>query len=172
MSFRNLLELVPEVREAVYDFYASRYASCLRLLEGLKKSLQYDLYLHRHVEALCRQIRERALVQYTIPFTSVVMQNMATAFNTNVESLEKEIASLIAKGQINARVDSHNKILYGRHANQRNLTLQQVEKAGDEYEHNSEAILLRASLLQYNLVQQASHGGKPGAFMKHRGEMD
>ena len=153
VSFRNLLELVPEVREVVYDFYASRYASCLRMLEGLKKYLEYDMYLHRHINELCKQIREKAIIQYTIPFTSVVLKNMAVAFNTNVDGLEKEIAALIAKGHIQARVDSHNKILYGRHANQRNNTFQRVVGTGNDYERDSKAILLRATLLQHNLQQ-------------------
>ena len=155
VSFRNLLELVPEVREMMYDFYASRYASCLRMLEGQKKYLEYDMHLYKHIEVLCNQIREKAIVQYTIPFTSVVLTNMAVAFNTDVDSLEKEIARLIAKGQIHARVDSHNKILYGRHANQRNSTFQRVVKTGNDYQRDCRAILLRADLLKFGLVQQA-----------------
>mmetsp|Transcript_2399 Transcript_2399/g.3835 ORF Transcript_2399/g.3835 Transcript_2399/m.3835 type:complete len:439 (-) Transcript_2399:52-1368(-) len=148
VSFRNLLELVPEVREVVYDFYASKYASCLRMLEGLKKYLEYDLYLHKHIEELCSQIREKAIVQYTIPFTSVVLQNMALAFNSDVDSLEQEIASLIAKGQIHARVDSYAKILNKRHANHNTSN---VVQTGKEYERHAKAILLRAKLLQANI---------------------
>jgi COP9 signalosome complex subunit 1 len=168
VSFRNLLELVPEVREVMYDFYASRYASCLRMLEGQKKYLEYDMYLYKHIEVLCNQIREKAIVQYTIPFTSVVLTNMAVAFNTDVDGLEKEIATLIAKGQIHARVDSHNKILYGRHANQRNNTFQRVVKTGNDYQRDSRAILLRADLLKFNLVQQA--GKSKTADMRGGGE--
>ena len=35
-SFRSFVELVPQVRELVSDFYASRYASCLAYLEKLR----------------------------------------------------------------------------------------------------------------------------------------
>lgn len=35
---------------------------------------------------------------------------MAEAFNTNVGDLENELMQLILDGQINARIDSHNKV--------------------------------------------------------------
>lgn len=154
VSFRNLLELVPQVREVVNDFYASRYASCLRMLDGLRTHLEYDLYLHKHIKELTMQIREKAIVQYTIPFTSVVLENMARAFNTDVDALEKEIANLIANGQIHARVDSHNKLLYSRGINQRSSTFQRVVKAGKDCLRDSQAILLRARLLESGLISK------------------
>ena len=238
VSFRNLLELVPEVREAVNDFYTSKYASCLLALESLKGDLQYDIHLHTHVGALCHQIREKALIQYTIPFTTVILDSMSkggstkhatqahhitshhitparppththtrlrecgltrrpsfphlplpftlsfpfthtthlshsysprhpppfsfdisfvcarSAFNTDVVSLERELASLIGAKQISARIDSHNKILYSCQANQRNMTYKHIMKVGEEYQHESRALLLRANLLQHRFVQK------------------
>ena len=38
------------------------------------------------------------------------MHKMAEAFNTNVKDLEDELMQLILEGQINARIDSHNKV--------------------------------------------------------------
>jgi len=35
-AFKNFLELVPQVRELINDFYGSRYASCLNYLQQLK----------------------------------------------------------------------------------------------------------------------------------------
>ena len=137
----------------MYDFYASRYTNCLKLLDALRAYLAFDLHLHSHIGELCRCIREKAIVQYTIPFTSVVLRNMAAAFNTQVDALEREIADLIAKGHISARVDSHNKILYSRGTDHRSATFAKVEKAGRDYLRDSENILLRARLLEHNLVQ-------------------
>lgn len=39
------------------------------------------------------------------------MKRMAQTFNTNVNDLEKELATLIADKQIKARIDSHNKVI-------------------------------------------------------------
>mmetsp|Transcript_3835 Transcript_3835/g.7926 ORF Transcript_3835/g.7926 Transcript_3835/m.7926 type:complete len:420 (-) Transcript_3835:301-1560(-) len=152
--FRNFLELVPEVRELIHDFYASRYASCLSYLDNLRTSLALDIHLHDHVERLYEQIRHKALIQYTTPFISVNLSTMAQAFNTTVLGIEKELAALIMDNQIQARIDSHNKILYARHADQRNATFQKTLATGEAYVRETHAMLLRASLLQHDFMSK------------------
>ncbi|KAG8391772.1 hypothetical protein BUALT_Bualt01G0221700 [Buddleja alternifolia] len=153
INFRNFLELVPEMRELINDFYTSHYASCLEYLRNLKTNLLLDIHLHDHVETLYEQIRNKALIQYTLPFVSVDLHMMANAFNTNVTGLEKELEALITNDQIQARIDSHNKILYARHADQRNGTFQRVLQTGNEFDREVRAMLLRANLIKhdYNL---------------------
>ncbi len=46
------------------------------------------------------------------------MYNMAQAFSTTVPELQKELTELIMKKDIKARIDSHNKIVYARQADQ------------------------------------------------------
>lgn len=41
---------------------------------------------------------------------SADMRRMAEAFNTSVAALEDELMQLILDGQIQARIDSHNKV--------------------------------------------------------------
>ena len=49
-------------------------------------------------------------LQYFSPYSSVVLQRMATAFNTTIASLEDELTQLILDGQISARIDSNAKV--------------------------------------------------------------
>uniref|UniRef100_A0ACD5TT40 Uncharacterized protein n=1 Tax=Avena sativa TaxID=4498 RepID=A0ACD5TT40_AVESA len=153
-SFRNFLELVPEVRELVNDFYSSRYGSCLQHLEKLKPNFLLDIYLHEHVESLYKDIRHKAIIQYTLPFISVDLNTMADAFKTPVAMLEKELAALITENKIKARIDSHNKILYARHADQRNATFQRALQTGSEFERDVKAMLLRANLMKHDFNQK------------------
>ncbi|KAJ4777339.1 COP9 signalosome complex subunit 1 [Rhynchospora pubera] len=155
VGFRNFLELVPEVRELINDFYASRYASCLEYLEKLKANLLLDIHLHEHVEALYTEIRHKAIIQYTVPFISVDLHNMADAFKTSVGGLEKELEALITNGQIQARIDSHNKILYARHADQRKATFQRVLQTGGEFEREVKSMLLRANLVKHEVTAKS-----------------
>ena len=53
------MEVVPEVRELINDFYSSRYPSCLACLESMKPQLALDIHLHDHVDSLYEQIRHR-----------------------------------------------------------------------------------------------------------------
>ena len=156
INFRNFLELVPEIRELIHDFYTSHYASCLEYLGNLKANLLLDIHLHDHVETLYDQIRSKALIQYTHPFVSVDFNMMANAFKTSVAGLEKELESLITDNQIQARIDSHNKILYARHADQRNATFQKVLQTGKEFDRDVRSMLLRANLLKHDYIARTS----------------
>jgi len=150
--FRNFLELVPEMRELINDFYSSRYASCLNYLEKLKPELQLDIHLHDHAESLYQKIRNKALIQYFSPFISIDLSTMAASFNTSVQGLEKELAKLIMDGSIQARIDSHNKRLYARHTDQRSSTFQNAVKVGDDFQRNSTALLLRVNLMRNDFI--------------------
>ncbi|KAJ6872724.1 COP9 signalosome complex subunit 1-like [Populus alba x Populus x berolinensis] len=156
-NFRNFLELVPEVRELIHDFYSSHYASCLDYLGNLKANLMLDIHLHDHVQTLYDQIRNKALIQYTHPFVSVDLHMMANAFKTTVAGLGKELEALIADNQIQARIDSHNKILYARHADQRNATFQRVLQTGNEFDRDVRAMLLRANLIKHEYKASRKH---------------
>ncbi|KHN27284.1 COP9 signalosome complex subunit 1 [Glycine soja] len=154
-NFRNFLELVPEARELINDFYSSHYASCLEYLGNLKANLLLDIHLHDHVETLYDQIRHKALIQYTLPFVSVDLNMMANAFKTTVAGLEKELEALITDNQIQARIDSHNKILYARHADQRNATFQRVLETGREFDRDVRSMLLRSNLIKHEFNLRA-----------------
>lgn len=123
-SFKLFLELEPQVRDIIFKFYESKYASCLKMLDEMKDNLLLDMYLAPHVRTLYTQIRNRALIQYFSPYVSADMHKMAAAFNTTVAALEDELTQLILEGLINARIDSHSKILYARDVDQRSTTFE------------------------------------------------
>ena len=49
----------------VFNFKLRRYR-----VESMRPALALDLHLHDHVQGLYDQIRQRALIQYTTPFTT------------------------------------------------------------------------------------------------------
>lgn len=154
LNFRNFLELVPEIRELINDFYASHYASCLDYLGNLKANLLLDIHLHDHVETLYNEIRHKALIQYTLPFLSVDLNMMANAFKTSVAGLQKELEALITNNQIQAMIDSQNKILYARNTDQRNATFQRVLQTGSEFDRDVRSMLLRANIIKHDFSQR------------------
>lgn len=83
---------------------------CVCVCTLLQDNLLLDMYIAPHVNALYTQIRNRALIQYFSPYLSADMRKMAAAFNTTVLALEDELMQLILDGQIQARIDSHNKV--------------------------------------------------------------
>ncbi|XP_015174582.1 PREDICTED: COP9 signalosome complex subunit 1 [Polistes dominula] len=147
-SFKLFLELEPQLRDIIFKFYESKYASCLKLLDEIKDNILLDIYIAPHVNVLYTQIRNRALIQYFSPYLSADMRRMATAFNRTVPELEDELMQLILDGQIQARIDSHNKILYAKDVDQRSTTFEKSVYFGKEYQRRTRMLILRAAMLK------------------------
>lgn len=147
-SFKLFLELEPQLRDIIFKFYESKYASCLKLLDEIKDNLLLDMYIAPHVKTLYTQIRNRALIQYFSPYLSADMRKMALAFNRTVPALEDELMQLILDGQIQARIDSHNKILFAKDVDQRSTTFEKSMKMGKEYQRRTRMLILRAAILK------------------------
>ncbi|XP_076809107.1 COP9 signalosome complex subunit 1-like isoform X2 [Clavelina lepadiformis] len=154
-SFKLLLELEPTIREIVFAFYKSQYGRCLTLLEETRPNLLLDIYLSAHVKKLYAQIRCKALIQYFSPYKLADMVKMADAFNCSVASLEDELMPLILDGQIQARIDSQNKILHAREIDHRSTTFAKTLAAGREYIHRTKALILRNAVIGNNICVQA-----------------
>ncbi|XP_055905909.1 COP9 signalosome complex subunit 1b [Eupeodes corollae] len=150
-SFKLFLELEPQLRDIIFKFYESKYASCLNMLEQIHDNLLLDMYIAPHVNTLYTKIRNRALIQYFSPYLSADMRSMATAFNRSVSALENELMQLILDGQIQARIDSHNKILYAKDADQRSSTFEKAINIGKEYQRRSRMLVLRAAMLKAHI---------------------
>lgn len=147
-SFKLFLELEPQLRDIIFKFYESKYASCLKLLDEIKDNLLLDMYIAPHVNTLYTQIRNRALIQYFSPYLSADMHKMAIAFNRTVPALEDELMQLILDGQIQARIDSHNKILFAKDVDQRSTTFEKSMRMGKEYQRRTRMLILRAAILK------------------------
>ncbi|KAK0168722.1 hypothetical protein PV327_002496 [Microctonus hyperodae] len=150
-SFKLFLELEPQLRDIIFKFYESKYASCLKLLDEIRDNILLDMYIAPHVNTLYTQIRNRALIQYFSPYLSADMRRMAVAFNRSVPALEDELMQLILDGQIQARIDSHNKILYAKDVDQRSTTFEKSISVGKEYQRRTRMLILRAAILKHQI---------------------
>ncbi|TPX48081.1 hypothetical protein SeLEV6574_g02253 [Synchytrium endobioticum] len=151
-DFKQYLELEPTVRELLYSFYNSKYTVCLEIMNRMKNDLQLDFYLSSHIDMLMANIRKKALIQYFSPFGSVDMNKMAAAFNTNIIKLEPEIAVLIQENAVQARIDSHNKVLRVKKTDQRTKIFEKSLEMGADYEKQTKYMLLRMRLIKSDLI--------------------
>ncbi|KAI8512254.1 PREDICTED: COP9 signalosome complex subunit 1-like [Branchiostoma belcheri] len=162
-SFKQFLELEPQLRDIILKFSESKYASCLKQLEEIKDHLLLDMYLSPHINSLYTMIRNRALTQYFSPYMSADMRKMAAAFNTTLAALEDELMQLILDGQIQARIDSHNKILYARDVDQRSTTFEKALGMGKAYQRRTKALILRSAMLKNQIhVKSPPHDSSSG----------
>eukprot|EP00177_Eucheuma_denticulatum_P005719 GFKZ01010422.1.p1 GENE.GFKZ01010422.1~~GFKZ01010422.1.p1 ORF type:complete len:453 (+),score=72.98 GFKZ01010422.1:174-1532(+) len=163
-EFRALLELVPDVREVVNDFYHSRYTRCLETLARIRGELMLDMYLGRedHVENLYRLIRRKAIMQYVSPFLSADLHRMARVFGTTVLELEEELLVLIENGSIAARIDTQNGSLHAKQTNVRLKAIGGAVEKGVEAFEEAEAMLLRMTLMKNKVGITAPNLLRPG----------
>lgn len=170
-TFKSFLELEPQIRDILFKFNESKYAICLKLMDQIKDHLLLDMYLSPHVNTLYSLIRHKALKQYFSPYKSADLNKMALAFNTNTNSLEEELINLILEGQIQARIDSQNKILYAKDVEQRSFTFEKSIEMGKEYQKRTKAIVLRSLIMKYNIIvksQNQQHPNEPSSQLSNR----
>ena len=151
-DFRLFLELEPQLREAISRFLESKYPDCLKLLDELKDAFMLDIYLAAHVKKLYNLIRSRALIQYFTPYLSANLNRMASAFNTSVLALEDELMRLILDGMIQARIDSHNKILYAKDTDLRLSTFETVMEKGRDWQMKATSLILRTACARNGMI--------------------
>ena len=150
-QFKLFLELEPQLREVLQCFYDSRYGQCLKLLEEMKDNLLLDMYLAPHINTLFSMIRNRGLVQYFSPYSSADLRKMAESFNSTLPDLENELMKLILDGCIQARIDSHNKVLLAQDVDQRSQIFSKAVEMGNMYQRRAKMLLLRSAILKANI---------------------
>lgn len=170
-EFRSLLELVPDIREIIYDFYHTRYTRCLETMDKIRPELTLDMHLGKesHVEMLYRLIRRKALVQYVSPFISADLCRMQAVFNTTSAELEEELLGLIETGAIQARIDTQNNALHGKKTNPRITSLSDSLQKGQDAFDEAEAMLLRMNLLKNSVEISSPSMSRAGNAMGARG---
>jgi len=149
-TFRECLNMVPQIRDLAVDFCNCKYGVCLSALEKMKEALSLDVHLHAQVDTLCQQIRNKGMVQYFSPFLSVSLHSMAEAFNTSVDGIQSEVAALIGAKQLDAKIDSQQKVLYVRHTNLRKATYENALRVSEDFLDSTQALILRANLLKHD----------------------
>ncbi|GAA5806243.1 hypothetical protein HPULCUR_011774 [Helicostylum pulchrum] len=152
-NFKSFLALEPSLNELIESFYKSKYTRCFQLLDKYSQLLKFDMYLEPHLDTLIQLVREKAMIQYCIPYSIVDMRKMAASFNLSVDDLENDLAGLIGKKRkIDARIDSHKKILCTKKKEKRNEAFERSLLAGKDYEKASKALLLRLNMVKSDLI--------------------
>eukprot|EP00814_Leptocylindrus_danicus_P019093 CAMPEP_0116019462 /NCGR_PEP_ID=MMETSP0321-20121206/9253_1 /TAXON_ID=163516 /ORGANISM="Leptocylindrus danicus var. danicus, Strain B650" /LENGTH=586 /DNA_ID=CAMNT_0003490041 /DNA_START=144 /DNA_END=1904 /DNA_ORIENTATION=- len=164
-TFKQRLELLPWMRDAIRHFARAEYGEFLSIVGSKKGDMYLDVHLHRHVDKILEQIRDRCLVQYFFPYLSVSLESMGKRFGMNIDKIEDAVASLIEKGKIDARINSRDKTLVAKEVpNHRLETLKKVKCLGDTFMAETHSMILRLSCLDAGLVVQsdANAGSRRG----------
>lgn len=159
-EFKKVVEQQSVWRQVVVNFYQSNYSAVFTFLDSARESLQFDMWLAPHLHVLYRIIRDRAMMFYFRAYSLVNMNTMAAAFNLDVHTLEKQLATLIADNKLQGRIDSQHKTLHARHSDQRTQTFQEAFALTDRYCNQLQLMLLRITALRSDLVVRQEGNNK------------
>ncbi|TFK52824.1 PCI-domain-containing protein [Heliocybe sulcata] len=160
-TFGIYIEHEPYVRDIVEAYMSNKFKVVLELLEKFSTRHYLDIYLSSHVHDLVNLIRNRSIVLYFQPFSSIKLDRMSTVFGWSVEEVERQVVALIQSGEIQGRVDSQNKILKARQEDPRAQLFAKALKAGSEMQSANRKLLLRMRLQQADLVVKMPKNQKP-----------
>ncbi|KAL8660967.1 MAG: hypothetical protein Q9202_006037 [Teloschistes flavicans] len=163
-KFRAYLELEPHIRRAITFFVSSKYSSCLSILDSYRADYLLDKYLQPHVLELYFQIRSKAIQQYFIPFSCVAFSALAAAFDTDEQNIERELTSMVKRGNLDARVDLVDRVLLAKKVDARNRVHEEALDMAKEYERMAHLRILRMEMLNASIevVEKAKIGGNTG----------
>ncbi|KAI5891032.1 uncharacterized protein SCHCODRAFT_02627943 [Schizophyllum commune H4-8] len=156
--FGAYVEQEPYVRELIEAYMASKFKIVLELLSRYSTRHALDIHLAPHVSALTTSIRNWAVKLYFQPFQSIKLDRMSAAFGWSVEEVERQVVRLIQNGEIQARVDSENKILLAKKTDYRADLFERAMKAGADIQEANRKVLLRMRFQQADLVIKAPKG--------------
>ncbi|KAL7539557.1 hypothetical protein ACHAWF_006444 [Thalassiosira exigua] len=171
--FKGRLELVPVMREALRHYSRADYGQCLSLLQhSIRRDLLLDIHLHPHVPILLDMIRDRCIVQYFQPYSSVSLEKMGKVFGCNAKEMEDVVAKLIGNGGVDgmplgdgARINALDKTLSveGQKSVEKKARRRarvKAAKMGVQFERNAFSMILRVACIESGIVTQSDR--RPG----------
>jgi len=167
VGFKPMLELVPVLKELLTNFISSSYGPLIKTLGAALPLLSVDPFLHSHAETIVKDIKVQALLQCTLPYSSLKLEKIANAFDMDVAEIEVELAQLISSGRIQARIDSQSRTLVARGDDKRDVGIRGALEASEHIVAESRAMLLRVNLLEnfvvYTPAKASSRSAKAAA---------
>ncbi|KAL2074596.1 hypothetical protein VTL71DRAFT_8374 [Oculimacula yallundae] len=136
-NFRTYLELEPHIRRAISFFVNSRYTACLGVLEAYRSDYLLDIHLQKHVDDLYQLVRSKSIVQYFIPFSCVTLDSLNQAFAAPGKTIDKELANMIKSKDLDARIDTQNRLLTSRPSAPRSSLQTSTLTTAKEYEREA-----------------------------------
>lgn len=145
------------MREALRHYARAEYGPCLSYLQpgsALRRDLEIDLHLQSHVPTLLDMIRDRCIVQYFQPYSSVSLEKMGCVFGCSVKEMEVVVSKLISSGGMDrmklggrVRIDAYAKTLSIEDSSvaerrERRRARVMTAKMGVQFKRNAEGMLM------------------------------
>jgi hypothetical protein len=167
-SFRDRLDSVPLLRDAIRAYVHAEYGNCLSLVDQIRGEWEMDMYLKPHAKTLWKRVRGKCLVQYFEPYISVSLQSIMESFAfESIEEAEETVVELIeSKDIVGAKIHGVDRTLTKYtvedvEKRKRRVMMRKLGRMGDGLLDEVEGMILRMACVENGLiVGKKSRGGK------------
>lgn len=123
---------IDHLSEFLVSLCECRYKEYFMSFALLIDSLRDDPFLGMHLRYLTRSLRLVAYRQFLLPYKSVTIEMMATAFGVSLDFIEAELSAFIAAEKLHCKVDRLNKVVESNRMEEaRNVLYGRIVKSGD-----------------------------------------
>ena len=165
-DLKTLFETHSNWRQVIDAFSTADFATAQVALQSLAKELFLDMFLGPHVGSLLGTIKQRAIQQYVQPFETLDLSHMANAFRASVDDVEHDLAVLIGRGLIHARIDRARNVLHATQTDLKSAAYQRALESGDSFVHDAVLAMRVANLqLAHIVVPAPPNRGTMSAMM-------
>jgi len=167
-SFRDRLDKVPLLRDAIRAYVQADYGNCLSLVDQIRGEWEMDMYLKPHAKNLWKRVRGKCLVQYFEPYISVSLQSIMESFAfESIEEAEETVVELIeSKDIVGAKIHGVDRTLTKYtvedvEKRKRRMMMRKLGRMGDGLLDEVEGMILRMACVENGLiVGKKARGGK------------
>lgn len=149
--FRILLENFPDMFDLGSTYINFDFDKYFKLLNAFGREFRHDFYFSNQIAGVMQKCKKKVMVTYIIPYKTVDLNEMAESFGMSLEDTERAVAELIVGGEIKARIDSYNKILYTKIDNVKLESFKKAVKVGSDFLKGMESMMLKHYLKKKNV---------------------
>lgn len=110
-TFRKLLESEPQLIELLGSYTSSRFGRCFEIMRSVKPRLLLDPFISRNVDELFEKIRQKCVLQYLQPYSTIKMATMAEAVGMSSAELQLSLLELIEQKHVSLKIDQNEGIV-------------------------------------------------------------
>ncbi|KAK4689314.1 COP9 signalosome complex subunit 1, partial [Tremellales sp. Uapishka_1] len=147
------------VMDLVRAFMDASYSEVMEICKKAEPGLLLNPHLSASTTSLLKMIQTRSITQYVLPFSSVKISIMSQAFGLSEGDMLIQVEDLVAKKQVEGKIDLIDKILVIQKKDERKDLFKNAWRVGTETTKSTMAALLRMRLMEANIVVDSKRGG-------------
>ncbi|EFO91229.1 CRE-CSN-1 protein [Caenorhabditis remanei] len=150
-TIRKLLESEPLFIELLNAYSSSRFGKCFEIMKSVRSRLLLDPFLSRNVDELFSKIRQRCVIQYLRPYSTIKMETMCEALVTTMPDLQLSLLELVEAGHVQLRIDQNAGIIRLIDERDEESTLRRVNETCDRSILRAKSLLWKTSMARANI---------------------